>query len=391
MPRAKAATPASGQPTAAGTPGVVGGAPPPRLGTNDPDLLIPGGLADKFNGRVVSLAAGPRLYKSGRKKGTYSGFNRMLIQADDDTLGQNGVVTEFYGATGLNQWVPSRRAPEWNAATQQYVYYPAGPANATPEQMMQFYMALHMGQVGWPAPQGTKDVLQGNLVGGQPVLVTAPDDYWGTMWVPGPQNSKENLPLGTKWAQFLEELKKVNYYARAPHVPRYDYSQFLVGVYGKWVRLPFEFRGGPPDDAGSEEGGQQRRLETLCLVEILDLGPISGGGASPMVTVPATVPTAAPATAAQVAPAPVPVAAPVPAANNGGVEAATNAVITQLVAGKPAGVSKAEVGTALYAQISGMGLPGEQALLLVNNAAWVIGDDRTFGYDESTGVFLPLS
>ena len=392
MPKVQAPTPTSTSTAAApaagtvATPAVSGlaipaGAPPPRLGASRPDQLVGGGLANNFKGRVLSIWLLPRKYKTGRRANTYSGFAEITIQADDTSLGTDGLIREYYHVTPLNQWVPSRTDPAWDGS--RWVYTPAGGDLAS-------YMKLHEGAAGFPVPNG------------QPgeTAVMPPDDWRGFYWVPGAQNSDDRLRAkGTKWDQFLQELDKAGYFKRAPHISAADMRQFLVGVYGYWVRLPFEFSGGQPP--ALEPGQQQQKNDTLCLAEILDLGPISGAGGpvaagAAQVVAPVTAPVAqAPAPVATApalaAPAPTPM---VGATGPQSIEAATNEILTQLAATAAragrGGVLKGEAGVALYEELNRRGLEGAGGLLLLNNNTWIEGDERTFGYVAQTGMLVPL-
>jgi hypothetical protein len=364
------------------------GAPPPRLGASHPDQLTGGGLANNFNGRVVSIWLLPRKYKTGKKANTYSGFAEITIKADDDSLGDHGLVREYYNVTALNQWVPSRVEPVWNGQT--WVYTPAGGD-------LGLYMKLHTGEAGFPVPNG------------QPgeTAIMPPDDWRGFFWIPGAQNADDKLRAkGTKWDQFITQLKLAGYYAKAPHVSTNDMRQFLIGVYGHWVRLDYEFTGG---QAPAMEPGQNKP-QTLCLAEILDLGPISGAGgpvaagAQAVQAMQAAVSPAALQTATIQAPQQV-VAAPIAAPNAqapapagavarddpAAISAASNEILTTLVAARGvAGVLKGEAGQPLYDQLNTRGLNGARGLLLLNDIGWMEGDDRTFGYVAASGMMVPL-
>lgn len=348
-PAAIAAMPGSGPGPGTGFQ-VPPGAPPPVMGTNSASQMVNTGLASKFNGRALSLWYLPRKYSTGKKANTYSLFAEINIQADDPELGKGGIVTEYYKVDDLNQWVPSRTDPVYDGTN--WIYTPAG---GTLDQ----YMALHQGALGWPDPTGKV-----RADGSPETAVMPPDDWRGWYTVPGKQRSHDGFPNSTKWGQFLKELDKpgIEYGRRCPHINVNDLRQFLVGVYGYWVRLPFEFKGGlAPDLMGGD--GKQNQLDTLCLQEILDLGPISG----------ATGPTATTLTTL----APAILAAPATLAP------ATNDVLTQLVTAKGQ-LTKAEAGVAVYEKV------GAEGLLLLNNQDWMVGDDRTFGYDAARGLLVPL-
>lgn len=372
--------------TAAGLPP---GAPPPRLATANPDMFLNTGLASNFNGRVVSCWLLPRKYKTGKKENTYSLSFEITIQADDHSLGNNGLVTEYLKVDNLSHWVPSRVDPQWDAAGQKWIYTPAGGD-------INLYMKLHAGEAGFPTPTPGETAL------------LPPDEWRGWYAVPGAQNSRDGFMKQTKFEQFTTQLKVAGYHTKAPHINWGDMRQFLVGVYGYWVRLPYEFKGGNPP-----EGAQKQ--DTLCLAEILDLGPISGAGgpvAAPVsaMTIPAPAtftptPSPAPAPVLSMPAGPPPgvvtgatIPAPMaPPAGLGGaddplaISHATNEILTQLVAGKPEGVNKAAAGTAVFEGVNARGLQGAKALLLLNDPVWIVDDLRTFGYVPERGQLVPLS
>lgn len=387
-----------GSPAVAGGVGsgfnVPAGVPPPMMASSNPDRMVQAGLANNFNGRVASLWLLPRKVQSGKKKGVYELFCELNIQADDSGLGHDGIVTEYFKVDQLSQWVPSRVDPVWNGTA--WVYTPAGSVAGQPATL-ETYMALHGGN-GFPS--GKFDA-QGRAE----TSVLPPDDWRGWYAIPGAQNSRQDFMKGTKWEAFTKALRTLSYDKAAPHVNWGDFRQLLVGVYGKWLRMPFEFSGGvAPVDEGVD--GQQRKPETLCMVELLDLGPISGVAGRSMVaggglSAPAAVVTPAPA-----APAPAPatvlsasVAAPIvaPVAAPGGpgltarndpraVSDATNAILTQLAASKGhLGATKAEAGAVVFEGVNNMGLDGALALRWLNDPDWMEDDERTFWYVPSKG------
>lgn len=385
---------------------VPAGVPPPMMASSNPDRMVQAGLANNFNGRVASLWLLPRKVQSGKKKGVYELFCELNIQADDSGLGHDGIVTEYFKVDQLSQWVPSRVDPVWNGTA--WVYTPAGSVAGQPATL-ETYMALHGGN-GFPS--GKFDA-QGRAE----TSVLPPDDWRGWYAIPGAQNSRQDFMKGTKWEAFTKALRTLGYDKAAPHVNWGDFRQLLVGVYGKWLRMPFEFSGGvaPVDEGGD---GQQKKPETLCMVELLDLGPISGVAGRSMVAggglaAPAAV-VVAPAT---VAPAPAPVfdaqsmiaaasigalpgqAGPVAATPAGGLTAkndpravsdATNAILTAAVAQKPAGILKSEGGSLVYEGVNNLGLDGALALRWLNDNEWMEDDERTFGYDAAKGLIVPL-
>lgn len=364
------------------------GAPPPRIAMSNPDQMVNVGLANNFNGRVLSMSLLPRKQSKGKKKDTYTLAVEITIQADDTSIGKDGLVIEYLNVCGLNQWVPSRTDPQWNGA--QWIYTPAG---GTLDQ----YLALHQGTTGWPDPTG-KMKPDGS---GPELAVLPPDDWRGFFAIPGAQNSQDEFPKGGKWEQFNVELNKAGYRTKAPHINTGDFRQFLVGVYGHWVRLPFEFKGSAaPDDA--------QKTDTLCLAEILDLGPISGktnptpGTATVTVqAAPAAMMSAAPASAvpaqvpAAVAAAVAAPASPVPPSPLGrndpaAISQATNEIITGMALAKPTGVTKQEAGVSVFEGVNARNLDGATALRFLNDNDWMEDDERTFGYDASKGLILPL-
>lgn len=397
------------------------GAPPPMIG-NSAEEFVSTGLANNFLGRVVGLWYVPRKYPiqegKGRgaregKKEAYSLTALLQIQADDHSLGQDGLVSEAMRMDDLSQWVPSRTDPQWNG--QQWVYTPAGSIQGTPATLDN-YMMLHNG-AGFPTGKTLLDkegrpVLDAN---GQPVpetMLIAPEDWWGWFAVPGLANNRARFKDGTKWAHFKGELIKLGYQQKAPHVNWSDFRQLLVGVYGKWVRVPFEFKGG--GTAPKMADGQT--LDTLCLTEILDLGPISGTQgpqAMPAVAVSAQA-FAAPAAVATnqaqaqmfaqpTAPAPLAVAAvPTPtqpvqqvapsATRNdpAAISAAANEILTLAAQQKGvAGLSKEEAGKLVFEGVNARGLDGATALRLLNDqdyeAGWMVGAEREFWYIPAKG------
>ncbi len=399
MPKATTAAPAPAPAavamTAAAAPAqsfgfnVPPGVAPPRIASADHEFANTG-LANKFNGRVESIWLLPRMYKKGAKAFQYQCFVELNIRADDTTLGRDGLVTEYYKAAGLNQWVPCRDI-HMTPAGDGWVYVPAGSVNGQPATL-EIYQLLSEGKTGFPTGKTNPD-------GTAELAVLPPDDWRGWFAIPGLQNSTDNWPRGTKWAQFKDELNNVKYKERAPHIQWGDFRQFLVGVYAHWVRMPFVFSGGSaPADA--------EKTDTLCIAEILDLGPISGRGQTVQVQVAAPVaamPAPAPAPIAMQAPvamapmpAPAPVAAPASAAaanrsDPAAIDSATNAIITQLVTAKgPTGVTKAELGNPVFQGVNAQGLDGARALLLVNDPDWMEGDARTFAYDRVKGLAVPL-
>lgn len=373
MPKVRSETPPTAGPAAGFGVGIPPGAPPPRIASARPSEMVSTGLANNFNGRVVSGWFLPRKYKTGKKANTYSLFYELNIQADDDTLGRGGIVTEYYKISGLNQWVPSRTEPVWDG--QRWVYTPAGGD-------LSLYMKLHTGEAGFP------------VANGQPgeTAMLPPDDWRGFFATPGAQNSTDNFPKGTKYEQLLLELEKAGYAAKAPHINWGDTRQFLVGVYGTWVRLPYEFKGGAaPDDA--------QKTDTLCLAQILDLGPISGSGTmvagagGPAEAVPAQVSIPA---AVATTPVPAPAAAVASASPLGrndprAISDATNEILTALAAQKgAAGLAKQDAGVAVFEGVNNRNLDGATALRFLNDNEWMEADERTFGYDASRGLVLPL-
>lgn len=348
---------------------IPAGAPPPRLGGSDPDKMVNTGFANHFNGRIESIWALPRKQQKGKKANTYTGFMELNIRADDTSLGQSGLVTEYYGAFSLNQWVPSRSV-EWDAARNMWVYTPAGGD-------LDAYMQLHTGAAGFPVPDKPGET-----------AVLPPHDWRGWFVIPGKQNSQEDLGRGTKWHHFTTELKKTKYHELAPHINHHDYRQFLIGVYANFVRMPFVFQGGTPPDSGGAES--ETKIETLCVNQILDLGPMSS---------PRTVQVAVPGTfQAQVAPTPspapvpapgiaqpAPVPGPAPAApgslssDPAAIEAATNEILTRLAVERgAAGISRADAGTVVFNELNQGGLQGALGLMKCNDKTWLAGDDRTF-------------
>lgn len=429
MPRMPAATdtPATGvappatmaaAPTMPARPvvGVPPGAPPPRIASGDPDTFVSTGLANNFNGRVVSGWLLPRKYKTGRKANTYSLTWELAIQADDHTIGKDGLVIEYLKIDNLNQWVPSATDPTWNGT--EWVYTPAGGDLAS-------YLKLHNGEAGFPTQTPGE------------TAVLPPQNWYGYYAIPGAQNSRDSFMKGTKFAQFGDELKRLDYKKKAPHVNWGDFRQFMIGVYGKWVRIPFTFSGGgaPPADAAG-----QGEMSTLCLAEILDLGPISGAGGPVAVPsaqtltaqlptqAPAPAPVAAPAAAvpapiavgqtfstapgmtpqeiaqqvaAVAAPAPAPTAAaPAPAVQQvepnpqrndpAAISAAANEIITQIVAARGQ-ATKSELGSPVMEGVAARGLDGATALRLLNTPDWLVDDERTFGWvpEKAMAVRLP--
>lgn len=379
MPKASTAAPAAAPAPIQASVAMTAPTPaaPPRMASGDREAVATG-LANKFNGRVESFWLLPRMYKTGKKAFQYQLFAEINIRADDTTLGHNGLVTEYYKIAGLNQWVPSRDIHMSNDG-QTWVYVPAGSVNGQPATL-DIYQQLSEGKTGFPTGKQNPD--------GTPELaIIPPDDWRGWFAIPGLQNSTDNWPRGTKWIQFLDELGRCEYKKKAPHISWGDFRQFLVGVYAHWVRMPFKFEGGsaPADTDG-------KSIDTLCIAEILDLGPISGGGQTFQVQAPAAA-VVAPVVMAPT-PAPVPVAAPAAAINRNdpaAIEAAANTIITQLVVAKgPAGVTKAELSAPLFQGVNAAGLDGAKALLLANDNDWMEGDNRTFAYDRARGVAVPL-
>jgi hypothetical protein len=351
--------------------------------------MVSTALAQNFNGRVVSIWFLPRKVQKGKRAGAYEMFAEVNIQADDHTLGKDGIVTEYYKAALLSQWVPSRTDPVWDG--QRWVYTPAGTIQGQPVGL-DTYLALHTADVsktGFPTATGKV-----NPDGTPETAVMPPDDWRGWFAIPGAQNSSDGLPKNTKWGQFTAKLKETGYAAKAPHINWGDMREFLIGVYGYWIRVPFEFTGGQ-----APEGSGDQKIDTLVLGQILDLGPISGVGGP--TTPPAPAAIASPAPALQAAPAttapPMQMAMPttvtVSAGGSGSdpISDATNEILTALVAQRgAAGLTKAEAGQAVYDGVNSRNLEGARALLLVNDPAWMEGDARTFGYDAARGLLVPL-
>lgn len=427
MPKAKS-TPASTATAAvvpaaiapampAGFAGLPPGAPPPAIISFDPDQAVSVGRANNFNGRVLSILATPWLVEKDVKgKGKiklYELAAELTILADDHSLGKDGIVTEMMKMDQLSQFVPSRVDPVWNPQTQQWVYTPAGSAGGQPVTL-ETYLALANGQTGWESAE--IDATTGLKKWAQ----LPPDDWKGYFVIPGPACSRTGLMKGTKFQHFTTELKRLGYHTMAPHINWADFRQFLVGVYGTWVRLPFVFTGGQTPQGMGGAGG--REIETLCLTQVLDLGPISGAGSpQPQALValdpgatkyytpgPAIQPQPAPAAAATTpSPAPAPVAQPEPqtvaTSPLGGkdpaiVSAAANEILTNLVTQWVAGgsnlaaaVNKTLAGTAVYEGLNQRGLDAGLGLRFVNDPEWMEGDERGFAYDASRGMLLPLS
>lgn len=371
------------------------GAPPPRRPSGNPEKDVGGGLANNFMGRVHLLAFLPRKISAGKKTGCHELFVELVIQADDHSLGKDGVVIEYMKADQLNQWVPSNSDPVWDGAN--YIYTPAGGVG------LDVYQLLHEGRTGWPeiGPDG-QPKYEGVNPDGSPKAVMSvlpPDSFRGYTVIPGPQNSRDEFLKGTKWQQFRKELKRIGYDTKAPHINWYDMRYFLVGVYGRWVRVPFKFEGGaPPEDFGKADGqgGQQRgELTTLCLDEIFDLGPISGKTApGATIAVPAGVPAGVPAPSmAQTLPAAMasaptaPAPTPAGAGTLGDLEAAVDQIIREAAAAKGAtGLLKSEAGVLVHATINAQGKDGAKAFLLVNDNEWLGGDARSFFYIPAKGL-----
>lgn len=438
MPRAAspappAATLAAPTPTAAMTPNMAPapamgsgfaippGAPPPKLGSVEA-AFEQTGMADKFNGRVESCWYCLRKYKTGKKAETYRLFFEINIRADDRTLGVDGLVTEYLGVDDLRQWVPSRTDPIWNGT--QWVYTPAGSISGQPVtldmaipvngQPMNIWAALAEGLSGFPSGKLKADGVTADTA------MMAPDDWKGWYAIPGISNSHDNFAAQTKFEHFKKELEKTGYKARAPHINWADMRQFLVGVYGFWVRLPYSFKGegegaagiGGGQPGGGQPDGQGRKpIDPLCLGQIIDLGPISGAGPGPSPAVaaqslsmpaPTPVPAPAPVPAAVPVPAqpvqmampgtPVAQVAPMPATTPASAtpdaiaqaQALTNQILTEMVASNPGGLTKQQVGDIVF-QRAGM-----YGLGCLNDANWMVGDDRTFAFNPEKGLILPL-
>lgn len=388
--------------------GAPPGAPPPVIPSFDPDQAVSVGRANNFNGRVLSLLAVPWLVEKdikGRGKiKLYELSAELKILADDHSLSQDGIVTEYLKMDQLSQFVPSRVDPVWNPQTGQWVYTPAGTVGGQPATL-ETYLALANGQNGFPSAEidpGT----------GQPKWAqVAPDDWKGFFVIPGPACARTGLMKGTKFQHFTSELKRLGYHTMAPHINWADFRQFLVGVYGTWVRLPFVFTG------GQVPAGSDKSIETLCLTQVLDLGPVSGAGGPQAAqaaqavaqAVSVAVPVAPVASAPMPAPAPAPVPVPatsapaaVAASPLGGkdpalVSQAANNILTALVAQWVAAgsnpvtaVTKTLAGTAVYEGLNAQGLDGGLGLRFINDNEWMEGDERGFAYDASKGMLLPL-
>lgn len=390
------------------------GAPPPKFGSIEA-AFEQTGMADKFNGRVESCWYCLRKYKTGKKAETYRLFFELNIRADDSSLGSDGLVTEYLGVDDLRQWVPSRTDPVWNEAQRQWVYTPAGSINGqlvtldmtipVNGQLMNIWAALAEGLSGFPSGKLKADGVTPDTA------MMAPDEWKGWYAVPGISNSHDNFAAQTKFEHFKKELEKTGYKARAPHVNWNDLRQFLVGVYGFWVRLPYSFKG--DDGAGFQPDAQGRKpIDPLCLGQIIDLGPISGAGPGPVAGVAPVaaqslsmptptqepLPPMSPAFAAAVAGAPVlpaqmtmPGTGTLPPPSSASpdakaqAEALTNQILTQMAAQNPAGLTKKDVGDIVFQQA------GMHGLGALNDAAWMVGDDRTFAFDPSRGLILPLN
>lgn len=419
MPKANTAAPATAaplaMPVATASMGVPPGVPPPNIPSNHPDQFVSVGLANNFNGRALSLyylarkiEAGKNAKEKSAKEGIYELAVEINIQADDESLGHNGIVTEYIKADVLTQWVPSRVDPVWVSVPGEgqynghWQYTPAGTIGGV-QATLDMYELLALGKSGFPVfGQGGQPEL--NPDGTSKTAVLPPDDWKGWFVIPGKNNSRQGLMKGTKWNHFTSELERVGYRSKAPHINWGDFRQFLVGVYGTWTRMEFTFSGGA---APPRMPGQQGKIETLCLSSILDLGPISGNGGPVAVAAP-PVPAAAltmqvPAPAAAVAPA---AQAPAPAASAsplGGkdpalVSAAMDKMLAALVAAKVAvgqpGATQQEAATLVYNELGTQGL--DQALGLrwmndVQDGGWMVADERQFAYDQKTGMLLPLS
>lgn len=379
------------------------GVPPPLMGSSDPTKMVSAGLANNFNGRVESLWLLPRLVeKTIRGKGklrVYELFAQLNIRCDDTGLGHEGLVTEYLKVDQLSQWVPSRTDPTWDGS--KWIYTPAGDVGGQPASV-DTYMILHSGQNGFPSAEIDP------ATNAPKWAMLPPESWFGWYAVPGKQNSRTGFMKGTKWEHFTTELEKSGYKAKAPHVNWLDFRQLLVGVYAHWVRLEYKFKGGAgPVDR--QEG--DRELTTLCVGELLDLGPISGAGGSLSATsaaVPAPSPVVAPPMAAAPAataapaplagPAPVSVSAPAPGpapasmSTGDAVSAATNEIVTEAVKARgAAGITRGEAANLVYAQINARGLDAGQALRYMNDlTGWMVGDSRGFGFVPERDLIVPL-
>jgi hypothetical protein len=420
VPKAKLAVPATAAPatmmmTAQPVPMSVGaplGVPPPNIPSNHPDQFVSVGLANNFNGRVQSLAYLARKIEAGKqakektaKEGIYELAVELSILADDRSLGKDGIVTDYIKADVLTQWVPSRTDPVWVSVPGEgqygghWQYTPAGTIQGMPATL-DMYELLALGKSGFPTPDNAIDPATG-----QPkTAVLPPDDWKGWFLIPGKNNSREGLMKGTKWNHFTTELERTGYRTMAPQINWGDFRQFLIGVYGTWVRMEFTFSGGsaPPQMPGQQ--GNARKIETLCLAKILDLGPISGAGGPITLSTPAPAPAVAPVVTAPVAAVQVPAPTPAtPAASPLGgkdpavVSAAMDKMLGGLVAAKVAsgagGATQQEAATLVYNELTSQGLDAALGLRWMNEVAddgWMLGDERPFAYDQVAAKLLPL-
>lgn len=373
MPQAKkAAAPATPATATAPTAGLaqpqgMAGVPPPRFGVNVAEELVVTGLANNFIGKVVSLSYLPRKQQKGAKANTYTLFVELVIQSEDQSVGKNGIVVEYYGCGNLNQWVPSSTEPVWDGNN--WTYAPSGGT-------VDDYMQLHLGESGFEV-EGSPGEL----------AVMPPDNFRGHYVIPGKQNSQTNLPKGTKWSRMLDELTTLGYTpTKFPGVAFHDFRSFLIGTVAMWVRLPFEFKGGGKP-LEMEPG--QRGPEVLLPTEVYTWG--TGGAPGVAAVAPPTTPAPAvrPATAPAQAPTTAPAAAPA-----AGLEATVNEILTgYAVNAGEAGISKNDISNTLFKELQarGLGAAAARGLVLLNNSDWMIGDERTFAYDAAAGMLYPLT
>lgn len=363
-----AAVPGAGLPAAApihAQAQAPGAAPGMRVASTLPDSMVPGGLPSRFNGSLIFMQYAARKYseKAKGKENKYYLCAEICVRPDDPALaGDNHllaadgskipVVRELLRVDDLNQWVPSLDGVN-----------PAGVDLAS-------YLVMHNG-------------------------AQVPDDVLarcaGPFLIPGAQNSRAGTLRGTKWNQWCKALQDAKY---PLHKFVADLRLFGIGVYGHWVRMPFEpptgMRARTPDLGG--DSGQQS--DTLVILEILRDDSMPAAGTAPVSPPPnpastAPVSVSAPSTAAPVGhPATADITARIAAGASDLGPALEDFILSRLAAQQtqaqaagqaPAGLTASGLMNDVYQHFQANGGLGAQAIVKLNDTKWLLdGDNRKY-------------
>lgn len=256
-----------------------------RRASSNPDTMVSAGLASKFWGTLIRSWYRPEKYGKGPKAGKWYAAHYYSIQADDSSLGKDGIVTERTRVADLTQWVPSMDGET--------------PAGCDFDD----YTDLANGRGEIPA---------GEI-----------ENFEGVYLIGHATGTQSGLPRGTKHEQWVKAAKDCG----IPVSLMGEDIRWPEGVRAYWDRMPYTTQDGKPLPV--EEGQEARSNDTLVMVEV-DKASLAGGGAS-AVTKAAATPAPAAATKAAPKPAATSTKAAGAAASNGDLDARIEAAIFEVV------------------------------------------------------------